>query len=101
MSERGRNEKRSEEAVHAIVASDRPKQRQDYDFLRQALWAGNINISPMAIRAVAKSYSQHGFPPGDLNHESQKHTSQDEGGSVQYCSLFSQRQRSTTLPGSV
>jgi hypothetical protein len=64
---RGRHEKRPEEAVHTIVASDWSEQQQDYNLLPQTLRAGNVNIMPVAIGAVFKRYSEHGFIPDDIN----------------------------------
>ena len=72
--------------MHTIVASDWSEQQQDYNLLPQTLWAGNVNISPMAIRAVFKPYSEHGFTPDGTNDGKQRGTSQDEGEAVQYCS---------------
>jgi hypothetical protein len=69
---RGVHKKRSEEAAHTIVASDWLEQQQDYNLLPQTLWAGNVNISAMAIRAVFKPYSEHGFSPDDTNDDKQK-----------------------------
>ena len=55
--------------MHTIVASDWSEQQQDYNLLPQTLWAGNVNIGPMAIRAVFKPYSEHDFtsdPAGEF-----------------------------------
>ena len=88
MTKRGVHEKRSEKAAHAIVASDWLKQEQNYNLFPQTLWAGNVNIGPMAIRAVFKPYSQHGFTPQNADDDDQrKTTSQGKGGTVQFCSL--------------
>jgi len=53
MGKRGCDEKRPEEAMH-IVASDWSQQQQDYNLLTQTLWAGDVNISPMAMRALSE-----------------------------------------------
>jgi hypothetical protein len=67
LGKRGAHKKRSKEAVHTIVASDWLQQQQDYNLLTQALWAGNANISAMAIRAIFKPYSKHGLTPRNAN----------------------------------
>jgi len=70
MSKRGRDEERAKEAVHTIVASDWSEQQQDCNLLPQTLWAGDVNISPMAIRALSEPYSEHGFTPDSTNDDS-------------------------------
>jgi hypothetical protein len=72
MWKRSVHEKWSKEAAHAIVASDWLQQQQDYYLLAQTLWPGNVNISPMAIRAIFKPYSKHGLTPQNANDDNHR-----------------------------
>ena len=50
-------EDRAVEAVHAIVAADRPKQEEEGEFFPYTLGAGGVNIRPTAMGAAFKSNS--------------------------------------------